>query len=166
MRRMKVFPSFCSGEGPFRRGLGGTVTAALAIAALSAGAPAAPSPGPPAPSSSPVASGRLPLYRIDLTPAGAWTRLLDADLDVMSVRPGYRATVLGWPGTRDLMDALGLCYTEVSPDYGAEVAIRTGRAPVAYAPGPAPAGTGLAGGVPPRVRDPWPGSGPWTRCTR
>ena len=146
---MKVFPSFCSGRGHFGRGLGGTVAAALAVAVLSAGAPAATGPAPTGPDPAPASPGRLPLYRIDLTPAGAWTKLLDADLDVMSVRPGYRATVLGWPGTQDLMDALGLCYTEVSPDYGMETVIRTGRVPSVYAPGPASADTGLAGGVPP-----------------
>jgi carboxypeptidase T len=133
---MKVFPFFWSRGARFPRGLGGALTAALLVLGAGTAFPAPPvSPDAP-----------LPLYRIDLTPDGAWAALLDADLDVMSVRPEYRATVLGWPGTRAAMDAAGLCYTEVRPDFGVETAIRTGRVPFAYAPPPVPADTG---GVPP-----------------
>ncbi len=73
--------------------------------------------------------GPLPLYEVDLTGPDAWARLVGVDVDLISVRPGYRALVLGWPGAREALEDAGLCPLEVVADYGAHLARANGVAP-------------------------------------
>ena len=63
--------------------------------------------------------GPLPLYEVDLSGPDAWARLVGVDVDLISVRPGYRALVLGWPGARQTLEDVGLCPLEAVADYGA-----------------------------------------------
>jgi hypothetical protein len=91
--------------------------------------------------------GPLPLYEVDLSGPDAWDRLVRVGVDVTSVRPGYRALVLGWPGTREAIEDAGLCLREVVGDYGVHLAGESGVAP--RASGALAGASALSTGVPP-----------------
>ncbi len=93
------------------------LVAAVVLAASAVASPPAFRPGGAA--RGPVPSP-LPLYEVDLSVPGSWSKLARLDLDLLTVRPGYRATVLGWPDTERLLRDAGLCVTLLTPDYGAE----------------------------------------------
>jgi len=64
---------------------------------------------------------------IDLTDRGSLTRLGALDLDLIELRPGLRASALGWPGAVGLLREAGLSYRVVDPDFGAALAERSQR---------------------------------------
>jgi hypothetical protein len=76
----------------------------------------------------PSIPGPVPLYDVDLSGSDAWGRLVAVDVDLISVRPGYRALVLGWPGAREALEGAGLCPREVVADYGLHLARENGVA--------------------------------------
>ena len=119
------------------------MAAVFTWALLTAGAafPASPAGAPPV--SSAGHDGPVRVLEIDLTPPGALLRLGGLELDLMELRPGYRALALEWPQTRERLDASGLPYTVREEDLGAA------RVRRAFAGGAAPAGSGSTGAVPP-----------------
>jgi len=61
---------------------------------------------------------------IDLRPRDAMSRLFGLELDYLELRPGFRATVVGWPGVADELDEVGACYTVTTWDLGGDAARR------------------------------------------
>jgi len=77
----------------------------------------------------------MPLLEVDLTAPGSLARLAGLDVDFLGYRPGYRARVLGWPGTLETIRAAGLPVTVISRDAGGDLARSRGlrpRAPAAF----------------------------------
>jgi carboxypeptidase T len=70
-----------------------------------------------------------PLLEVDLSAPGTWFSLRDLSLDFLEVRAGYRALVLGWPGTEERLRARGVPVRMVSSDYGLEIALRNHAVP-------------------------------------
>ncbi len=69
------------------------------------------------------------VLEVDLRDVGrAWSSVA-ADLDIIQHRPGLRARVLDWPGTRGLLGTAGLSFRVAVPDYGAALAARSPLAP-------------------------------------
>lgn len=94
----------------------------LALAALHFATPAPGGAAEPPSRESAGSDPALPLYEIDLRFPGASARMAGLDLDFMQVRPGIRAKVLGWPGTRERLEGAGLVFRTVTENYGASLA--------------------------------------------
>jgi len=76
----------------------------------------------------------LPMYEVDLGTPDAVRRLGSLGVDLLEARAGRHARVLGWPGTRERLEALGLTFREVSHDWGRELVQRGGVTPASARP--------------------------------
>ena len=71
----------------------------------------------------------VPLYEVDLAAPHARLRLAELGIDLQETPIGPKARILGWPGAREELRALGLPFRELSRDFGRDLARRNGVAP-------------------------------------